>query len=1031
MLTCVDQQQRPYKHTATTRTHRHPRSAPVATSILASNAYLNPLLGHNLSSARAYSTTSSNRAAEAAVEYDPVEDEIKASIERKHQASLHTKEIEGQARRENRAQRKDKLRLKPNSTRALQAEQKPRLIRELQPSSDSQGAPTAFEDLGPEDLERRLAELEERLEAAKLVNWDELFQDAQEERNLKNQKNYTNLHRDARLQAGRVQQEIYEAKVKELKKQKLEHQAATKQLEGGYAALKVYIARQKAKDQGKDEEVNEHEKARQELKKKKEDLLRKKDLLAVRMAQLRASQAHIATSTPRTLSPQHSHELSPVEHNPSASPSPIDPSSLHIKLPGGSYKIDSSLTIDITEPLPSLKQQLAQLQQRLRAFHPPLDSLPLNVEAKGPNNTARDKYVFQTYLKVLVGRYQSKTGVLGRPGKTAEVVSEKESGRVEGMSEEAKERMAKRWNEVFAERKGFVMTPGALEEMHKNQEALQAAQRAGSAKAGAEVLAEVDVEEYNENAFLEDEYATEEEMDAAHEELETTAQESPLSKRTLPPLSRQMIEADKDNKGVILEDGYATGAKTRAANDHLETRTITMWDTGETVSVPSTRPALDDSSFAAWALHQLSNPSNNASQTKEEARETLEHNLKAVELGWGSEDDRLAAQGLPDQYKPENITKNRYEHMERYDPAAPSGLAQTREKDLLPEWAQDEKEVQDAERNARAAHELQLLRKATSLRQDEEASSSKAEEANKPRSLITYEGSNRDKGYVMKKQKKAVADQKKKMRQLRKQAKTPKPAKIRLTPSTSMGASMQANSQDRSRRPLTVRQIMRRAYSTSSRAPDALNQGLAAKEQDCLAPASKPPPAPAAEPHLPHLTSTGSAHMVSISAKSHTTRTAIAVGTVYFSNPTPLSLITSNSLKKGDVLSVSRVAGIMAAKKCPDIVPLCHPIPLTHVGVELRTFAATSPPASTSYAGRGNDEMGHGGVAIECKVACTGATGVEMEALTAVMGTALSVVDMCKAVDKFQRIGGVRVVLKEGGKSGTWREESWKSWQEE
>ncbi|KAF2621708.1 GTP cyclohydrolase subunit MoaC, partial [Macroventuria anomochaeta] len=178
------------------------------------------------------------------------------------------------------------------------------------------------------------------------------------------------------------------------------------------------------------------------------------------------------------------------------------------------------------------------------------------------------------------------------------------------------------------------------------------------------------------------------------------------------------------------------------------------------------------------------------------------------------------------------------------------------------------------------------------------------------------------------------------------------------------------------------------------------------------------------QPFLPHLTSTGSAHMVSISSKSHTTRTAIAVGSVYFSNPTPLSLITSNSLKKGDVLSVSRIAGIMAAKKCPDIVPLCHPIPLTHVGVELRTFPLNAPNASSrAEAGpAGPDNMNFGGVQIECTVACTGATGVEMEALTAVMGTALSVVDMCKAVDKFQRIGDVRVVLKEGGKSGVWRE---------
>lgn len=235
-----------------------------------------------------------------------------------------------------------------------------------------------------------------------------------------------------------------------------------------------------------------------------------------------------------------------------------------------------------------------------------------------------------------------------------------------------------------------------------------------------------------------------------------------------------------------------------------------------------------------------------------------------------------------------------------------------------------------------------------------------------------------------------------------------------------------------------------RHYSTSARPPPAsLNAQLADKEFRAQDPKpSSPLPSPSAQttPHLPHLTSSGSAHMVSISSKSSTPRTAIAVGTVYFSNPTPLSLITANALKKGDVLGVSRVAGIMAAKKCPEIVPLCHPISLTHVGVELRTFnpspptatdtAATTPHASSVPAPPTSaDDLAHGGVQIECVVSCTGATGVEMEALTAVMGTALSVVDMCKAVDKYQRIGDVRVVLKEGGKSGVWREEGWRSWQ--
>jgi molybdenum cofactor biosynthesis protein MoaC len=184
--------------------------------------------------------------------------------------------------------------------------------------------------------------------------------------------------------------------------------------------------------------------------------------------------------------------------------------------------------------------------------------------------------------------------------------------------------------------------------------------------------------------------------------------------------------------------------------------------------------------------------------------------------------------------------------------------------------------------------------------------------------------------------------------------------------------------------------------------------------------ATQNPPLPTA---LPHLTSTGTAHMVSVSAKPHTTRTATAVGVVCFTNPTPLSLIRSNALKKGDVLSVSRIAGIMAAKKCPDLIPLCHPIALTHVGIEVKAFG----PDDTALASASETVGEHGGVVVEATVQCTGPTGVEMEALTAVMGAALTVVDMCKAVDKFQRVERVRVVRKEGGKSGTWNEEGWKS----
>ena len=196
--------------------------------------------------------------------------------------------------------------------------------------------------------------------------------------------------------------------------------------------------------------------------------------------------------------------------------------------------------------------------------------------------------------------------------------------------------------------------------------------------------------------------------------------------------------------------------------------------------------------------------------------------------------------------------------------------------------------------------------------------------------------------------------------------------------------------------------IRRQCYSTSSSSVQTRTAASMASEDG------------SASISLPHLTPSGSAHMVSVSAKKHTTRTAIAVGTVFFSKPSTLRSIREASLNKGDVLSVSRIAGIMAAKKCPDLIPLCHPIPLTHVAVEL-------------YLLDSSQDSPFGGVHIEAKVECTGPTGVEMEALTAVMGAGLSVVDMCKAVDRFQRIGDVRVVLKEGGRSGTWKEEGWRS----
>lgn len=179
---------------------------------------------------------------------------------------------------------------------------------------------------------------------------------------------------------------------------------------------------------------------------------------------------------------------------------------------------------------------------------------------------------------------------------------------------------------------------------------------------------------------------------------------------------------------------------------------------------------------------------------------------------------------------------------------------------------------------------------------------------------------------------------------------------------------------------------------------------------------------------LTHLTPTGEAHMVSIATKTPSSRTAVARCSVHFSNPTAYPLLITNSLKKGDVLGVARIAGIMAAKRTPDIIPLCHPIQLTHAEVELVPVGPVGPvgPLEDSFEGsegsEGGSSSGYGYIDIKATVSCYGKTGVEMEAMTAASAAALTVYDMCKAVDKGMRVEGLRVVMKEGGKSGKWVE---------
>ncbi|KAM3551535.1 hypothetical protein ARSEF4850_007813 [Beauveria asiatica] len=154
-------------------------------------------------------------------------------------------------------------------------------------------------------------------------------------------------------------------------------------------------------------------------------------------------------------------------------------------------------------------------------------------------------------------------------------------------------------------------------------------------------------------------------------------------------------------------------------------------------------------------------------------------------------------------------------------------------------------------------------------------------------------------------------------------------------------------------------------------------------------------------PKLTHVSETGSAHMVPIAGKAVTARVATAACTVRFSNDVAPRLIRTNQLKKGDVLGVARIAGIMAAKRTPDLIPLCHPIAVSRVSVDVVL----------------GDERS---VEVRATVECDGKTGVEMEALTAASTAALTVYDMCKAVDKGMVVDGLRVVLKDGGKSGRW-----------
>lgn len=159
------------------------------------------------------------------------------------------------------------------------------------------------------------------------------------------------------------------------------------------------------------------------------------------------------------------------------------------------------------------------------------------------------------------------------------------------------------------------------------------------------------------------------------------------------------------------------------------------------------------------------------------------------------------------------------------------------------------------------------------------------------------------------------------------------------------------------------------------------------------------------EDHLTHLDEQGTARMVDVGKKPDTERVAVAGGSVYLQAET-LRLIREGAIKKGDVLTVARIAGIMAAKKTSELIPLCHPLPLTHIDLEIIP----------------DDEKG--AIYITATARTFGKTGVEMEALTAVTVAALTIYDMAKAVDRAMRLSDIRLLEKHGGQHGDYIAES-------
>lgn len=880
---------------------------------------------------------------------------------------------------------------------ASQVKEKSRLLQELDPTS---GTPTEIPQDGPgvpsaaeiANLTAKLTELESRLTNTLEIDWDQEYRNAQAGQALIDRHpDPKSLSKNRRRNMVKKAKAEYKLKVEEINRQKAAHRMHVSDLKRSIASLKVYLESQKVGGSnqagqksevadGADDAMSSESKEKLEgIKRKKEELMRKKDALAMQMAKLQVEKQQAAQKeVSQKEAPQEgvTHQLgteklpstsesSPSDYKTKTSPSPshIRTEDLHIRWPKG--RIDDDLTIDYTKSATSLRAQLIAMQHRLKQFYPRLDEIPISLHK---SSQTKNIHLLKTWLKILVNRWQVKTGLQqgGVPISNEHKDHHEEKYKMllhnsyKGLSDEAtKEEAANRWSKAFGESKEAAVTASGLLQSQTEEVEVGRSGPAGPVSVVEEFLRKNPDGNQGSKSSLRDEPGTNDASLNKQNSLGESTQTSPKQAQNAPPAPVQesdngfnLPEEDFDAFASMLSDDPEAVEPVLSSTEQAQDAEESQEDTTSTEAVDDTE---DLQTEKVAARSQLLTPQDADAQDIS----IQEHNLLAVQLGWGDASDAHAARlysatrPLPTTYK--NQT---YPHLEAYDPRASSGLKQFKDAGLLP---------------------------------------------------VLDEGPEHDKGPEPKK----ISTPRHKSSNS-----GPRLRKIGSNSTAGFRFTYPANNAGDSR-----------SYSTSSSTPPAAPP---------RAPSSPQPPQ---EPSLPHLTPTGSAHMVAITSKPSTSRTAIAVGTVYFSNATPLSLITSNSVKKGDVLAVSRIAGIMAAKKCPDIVPLCHPIMLTSVGVELHPFGAwespggespghESPEDASNTAAEQNDALGFGGVHIEATVSCTGATGVEMEALTAVMGTALSVVDMCKAVDRAQRIGGVRVVRKEGGRSGSWGEEGWRSWQD-